>query len=213
MFTGIVEELGRIVSIRRPGRAFVLHIAAIDVLKGTVVGDSIAVDGVCLTVSALHPDGFTADVMPETARVTTLSLRRPGNTVNLERALATGKRVGGHFISGHIDGTGRIVSRIRRENADIVRISAAPALLRKMVSKGSVAVDGASLTIMGLDRTSFSVSLIPHTRLASGLGDKPAGAPVNIECDLFAKYGVPCPDDRTASRGPLSLSFLESCGF
>lgn len=213
MFTGIVEELGRIKTIRRQGRAFSLRIAARDVLDGTAAGDSIAVDGVCLTVSALHPDGFTADVMPETIRVTTLSLRRPGERVNLERALAAGNRIGGHIISGHIDGTGRIISRIRRENAEILRISTAQALLRQMVLKGSVAVDGASLTIMALDRTSFSVSLIPHTKLASGLGGKPVGAPVNIECDLFAKYGASRPDDRTSSREPLSLSFLESCGF
>ena len=213
MFTGIVEEVGRVRSVGN-GR---IEIAAEKVTEGTVVGDSIAVNGVCLTVTSFTRGGFTADVMPVTLAHSSLGSLRAGDGVNLERALTLSSRLGGHIVSGHIDGVGRVKSVETKENARILRIEAAPPLLRYIVPRGSVALDGVSLTVAEVDDRGFSVSLIPHTRQATALDGKTAGAPVNIENDVIGKYvdkllHAPERAEETTSGG-LTAAFLQKCGF
>ena len=188
MFTGIIEEVGTIGSIRRGGKSIALEVQANRVLDGTRVGDSIAVDGVCLTVTALHEHSFTADVMPETVKRTTLNHLKPGSKINLERALRLSDRLGGHLVSGHIDGIGRIVERRREENAEWFRIDAGQEVLRYVVGKGSVAIDGISLTVVKADSRSFTVSIIPLTQEVTTILQKRSGEQVNIECDIIGKY-------------------------
>ena len=188
MFTGIIEEVGTIGSIRRGGKSIALEVQANRVLDGTRVGDSIAVDGVCLTVTALHEHSFTADVMPETVKRTTLNHLKPGSKINLERALRLSDRLGGHLVSGHIDGIGRIVERRREENAEWFRIDAGQEVLRYVVGKGSVAIDGISLTVVKADSRSFTVSIIPLTQVVTTILHKRTGDEVNIECDIIGKY-------------------------
>lgn len=188
MFTGIIEEVGTIRSIRRGSRSAVLSIGCHGVLDGTKVGDSIAVNGTCLTVTAMGKDWFSADATPETVSRTSLSILRAGSPVNLERALRVGDRLGGHIVSGHVDGTGRIVSAASDENAVNVAISCGPELIRYILLKGSVAVDGVSLTVTQRDSRGFSVSIIPHTGNETILLAKQRGDPVNIECDVVGKY-------------------------
>ena len=188
MFTGIIEEVGTIGSIRRGGKSIALEVQANRVLDGTRVGDSIAVGGVCLTVTALHEHSFTADVMPETVKRTTLNHLKPGSKINLERALRLSDRLGGHLVSGHIDGIGRIVERRREENAEWFRIDAGQEVLRYVVGKGSVAIDGISLTVVKADSRSFTISIIPLTQEVTTILQKRSGEQVNIECDIIGKY-------------------------
>ena len=188
MFTGIIEEVGTIGSIRRGGKSIALEVQANRVLDGTRVGDSIAVDGVCLTVTALHEQSFTADVMPETVKRTTLNHLKHGSKINLERALRLSDRLGGHLVSGHIDGIGRIVERRREENAEWFRIDAGQEVLRYVVGKGSVAIDGISLTVVKADSRSFTISIIPLTQEVTTILQKRSGEQVNIECDIIGKY-------------------------
>lgn len=184
MFTGIVEELGTVQSIG----AGTLAVSARKVLEGLQIGDSIAVNGVCLTVTTFHQGGFTADVMPETVRRTSFVDLRSGSRVNLERALTLASRLGGHIVSGHIDGVGRIVSFTDEKNAVIVRIEAPSQILHYIIPKGSVTLDGISLTVVEVTDSWFSVSLIPHTRSVTSLGYKKAGDRINIENDVVGKY-------------------------
>ena len=163
MFTGIIEEVGEIRGISLTGTSGTIGIRARKVLEGTKIGDSIAVNGVCLTVVTLQPDGFQADVMAETVRRSSLGILRPGDRVNLERAMAADGRFGGHIVAGHIDGTGRVESLVREENAVWVTISAPAGILRYIVEKGSIAIDGISLTVAYVDDRVFKVSVIPHT--------------------------------------------------
>ena len=191
--------------------------AAKTVLDGTELGDSIAVNGVCLTVTSVTKRSFTADVMPVTLSRTALGSLRTGDGVNLERALTFSSRLGGHIVSGHIDGVGRLESVEVKENAHILRIKAAPSILRYIVPRGSVALDGVSLTIAEIDDDSFSVSLIPHTRQVTALNEKRLGASVNIENDVIGKYvekllRSPEKKDGGASK-ELTIDFLKSCGF
>ncbi len=189
MFTGLVEELGEILSRQHSSNGAVLSIKGELVYSGLKLGDSVAVNGVCLTVSRLGPPGvFYMDVMPETLRRTNLHELQRGSKVNLERALRAGDRMGGHFVSGHIDGTGEILAQQREGNALVFRIGAPPRLLRYLVEKGSVAVDGISLTVVTVEKDFFSVSLIPHTAALTTLGYKRAGDRVNLEVDMLAKY-------------------------
>ena len=188
MFTGIVEEKGEILSIEWGSVSAVLTIRAKIVLEGTKVGDSIAVNGVCLTVTRLSPDRFSADVMAETLRRSALGELRVGSAVNLERALAVGDRMGGHIVSGHIDGTGQILSVRTEDNAVWYRIAAKPGILRLIVEKGSITVDGISLTVAAVHSDSFEVSVIPHTREVTTLAGKNVGASVNLENDIIGKY-------------------------
>ncbi|CDQ44126.1 MULTISPECIES: riboflavin synthase [Mycolicibacterium] len=189
MFTGIVEELGEVVGKED------LPDAARFVIRGPVVtsdaghGDSIAVNGVCLTVVEVRPDGaFTADVMAETLNRSSLAAVGVGSRVNLERAAAVNSRLGGHIVQGHVDGTGTVVSRSPSENWEVVRMSLPAPLSRYVVEKGSITVDGISLTVSGLGPDWFEVSLIPTTLGLTTLGSAVVGTPVNLEVDVIAKY-------------------------
>jgi riboflavin synthase len=184
MFTGIVEEIG---TVRDTGRNR-LVVEAHEVLDGTRTGDSISVNGVCLTVVSLERHGFTVNVMPETLRRTNLGELRYGDRVNLERALSLGGRLGGHLVLGHVDDTGEVMRVVSEEDARIVRVSAPDRLMRYIVDKGSVAVDGVSLTIAGLYDVSFAVSLVTYTVEGTTLGGKREGDTVNLEVDILAKY-------------------------
>ena len=214
MFTGIVEEVGRVQSIRREPANAVLTIAASKVLEDVHLGDSIAVCGVCLTVTSFTASAFTADVMHETLNRSSLGALKPGSPVNLERAMPANGRFGGHIVSGHIDGTGRI-TRIRPDgNAIWYTVSATPSLLRYIVEKGSIAMDGISLTVAAVDAASFSVSVIPHTAANTVLGTKRPGDTVNLETDLIGKYVEKLLSfrDEPASGG-LTLEILRQNGF
>ena len=184
MFTGIVEEIG-VVKSAQPNK---LTIAAKKVIAGIKLGDSIAVNGACLTITALDGAAFSVDVMPETLRRTNLGLLRPRDGVNLERGLAVGERMGGHFVQGHVDGTGRVVSITPEQGAVLMRVAAASEIMGYLVEKGFIAVDGVSLTIIARDATSFTVSLVAYTRESTILGRKRPGDMVNIEVDVLAKY-------------------------
>jgi riboflavin synthase len=183
-----VEELGEISGQQRAKDSIALVIKGKKVMENLKEGDSIAVNGVCLTVSSISSTAFCADVMPETLRKTNLHELKSGDKVNLERALPVGGRLGGHFVSGHIDGTGTILTEKREGNAQVKRISAPHQVIRYVVEKGSIAVDGISLTVVDVDNSSFSVSLIPHTAKFSTLGYKKPGDKVNLEADMLAKY-------------------------
>ena len=163
MFTGIIEEIGHVNEIKNAASSAVLTITAKKVLEGTRIGDSIAVNGVCLTVTGIHGGTFTADVMHETLNRSSLGNLKRGSTVNLERAMAADGRFGGHIVSGHIDGTGKIADIKKDDNAVWYRIKTDSRIIRYIVEKGSIAIDGISLTVAGLDNESFSVSVIPHT--------------------------------------------------
>ena len=188
MFTGIIEEVGHVKSLHRGAKSFTLEVEAEKVLEGTLVGDSIATNGVCLTVTSLTGQGFTADVMPETVSRTALGELVSGSPVNLERALSLQTRLGGHIVSGHIDGTGRIADRRQDDTALWLTIECDSKLLRYIIEKGSVTLQGVSLTVARVDARSFAVSLIPHTQAATTLHQAKVGDLVNIENDIIAKY-------------------------
>ena len=215
MFTGIIEEKGRIAGIISGGRSGEIMIQASTVLEGTKIGDSIAVNGVCLTVTGFRSDGFTADVMPETLRRSNLGGLRRGDPVNLERAMAADGRFGGHIVSGHIDGTGRITQRKREENAVWVTREAPGEILDLIVEKGSIAIDGISLTVAGVTDRSFTVSIIPHTGKETTLLEKQEGDIVNLENDIIGKYVQKLmkgsPEREKGSR--VTMDFLAQNGF
>lgn len=185
VFTGIVEERGRVLGLTPDGK---LSVEASLVLEGTTVGDSIAVSGICLTVVEMTQGSFTVDVMPETLARSTLGALRPGAAVNLERAMQAGGRLGGHLVNGHVDGVGTVRSRRPLGNAIIFDIAADRDVARYMVPKGSVAVDGISLTVLEARDDGLSVSVIPHTLAETTLEDARPGYRVNIEIDVIAKY-------------------------
>ena len=187
MFTGIVEEIGKVVSVRREGAGCKIKIA-VESLPGLRIGDSIAVNGVCLTVTEFDDCSFCADVMPETLRSSTLGALKFNDAVNLERAMLVTGVLNGHIVTGHIDGTGVISSMREEGNAVVVSVRAAAEILKYIVMKGSIALDGTSLTISKLQGSEFSVSLIPETRRRTVLGMKRVGDSVNIECDILGKY-------------------------
>jgi len=188
MFTGIIEEVGTLRGLRVGERSAVLDVSAAVVTDGAAVGDSILSDGVCLTITGLRPGGFTADVMPETVRRTTLADRRPGDRLNLERALTLQSRLGGHLVSGHIDGVGTVVRVTPEDNALVVELEAPRAVSDVSVAQGSLAVDGVSLTIAAVEGRRLRVSLIPHTAAVTTLRRLAPGVRVNLEADLIAKY-------------------------
>lgn len=189
MFTGIVEETGILRSLRpASGGGGVLAVRCRAALDGSRVGDSIAVNGVCLTVSSLAEDGFSADVMPETLRRSNLGLLSPGTRLNLERAMPADGRFGGHLVTGHIDGRGSIRSAAREGNAVWYTIGCCPEILRLIVPKGSVAVDGISLTVADTGPGFFRVSVIPHTASLTSLGGRGPGDTVNLENDCIGRY-------------------------
>ncbi|MFD3488051.1 riboflavin synthase [Streptomyces sp. NPDC058665] len=188
MFTGIVEELGRVTAVENLGDSSRFRLRGPAVTEGAKHGDSIAVNGVCLTVVDLDEGEFTADVMAETLNRSSLGALVPGSRVNLERPMAVGDRLGGHIVQGHVDGTGAIVDRKKSEHWEIVKISLPADLTRYVVEKGSITVDGVSLTVVDAGPDYFTISLIPTTLALTTLGIKEPGDPVNLEVDVIAKY-------------------------
>ena len=215
IFTGIVEELGKVREIRRGSQSCQLDIAASHVLADVKLGDSIAVNGVCLTVTAFEASWFTADVMWETLKKTNLERLQNGDLVNLERALRLGDRLGGHLVQGHVDGVGRIIEQKRVDIALVTRVSCPPDLLRQVLPKGSVAIDGISLTVVESFADSFTVSLIPHTAKLTTLGWKKPGDLVNLETDIIGKYVEHLLKGRGSALNNkrMDLAFLQEHGF
>lgn len=211
MFTGIIEELGQVRGITRQAVSAGLEIAADRVMEGLRVGDSIAVNGVCLTVTAFKEKSFQADVMAETLAKTNLGELKVGDRVNLERALRLGDRFGGHIVTGHVDGVGRILRKERQEIAQVLTIQAPPEVSFYLIKKGSVAVDGISLTVVESWEDGFTVSIIPHTADVTTLGFKGPGNTVNLEADLIAKYVAKFLP--AARSGRIDGSFLAEHGF
>lgn len=207
MFTGIIEEVGKL-SSKEAGR---IKISCEKVLEGVEIGDSINTNGICLTVVEKGADYFKADVMPETIRKTSLSELKKGAKINLERALKVGDRLNGHIVSGHIDGCGKILSIKAEGNAIMLEITAESRIMRQIAEKGSVAIDGISLTVVKTNSESFYVSLIPHTMAETNLEDKKIGSIVNIETDILAKYVERQLKFRETTA--LTRNFLEEQGF
>lgn len=215
MFTGIIEEVGSIKQIHRQGEFAVVSIQCQKVLEDVHLGDSIAVNGVCLTVTEFGTHYFCADVMAETLHRTSFAELKPNSPVNLERAMAANGRFGGHIVSGHIDGTGNIVSITPADNAVWYRIQSEPKILRYIIEKGSITIDGISLTVVDCDTESFRVSIIPHTIKETNLASKKVGSIVNLENDPIGKYvekllGIP-PAAKPQSH--ISEDFLRQAGF
>ena len=216
MFTGIIEEVGKVLGIELGASYGKLRIQAKKALEGTKVGDSIAVNGVCLTVTQLAASGFTVDVMPETVSRSSLAALKPASNVNLERAMAANGRFGGHIVSGHIDGVGTIEKITRDGNAVRYQITAPFSILRGIVEKGSVAIDGISLTVVQADRERFEVSIIPHTMGETILSEKKPGSIVNLENDVIGKYveRLLCLErEEKQSESTLTKEFLLRAGF
>lgn len=216
MFTGIIEEIGTIKGIKRGNRSVVLEVEARKILEDVNIGDSIATNGVCLTVVAIKGDCFLADVMPETLTRSNLGSLRAGDRVNLERALCLNGRLGGHIVSGHIDGTGKIVNREKDENAIWITVETSAAVLRYIVDKGSITIDGISLTVAGVSEDRFQVSIIPHTQDETTLVKKAVGEVVNLENDIVAKYIEKLLKPTSSSgekKSGLTLDFLLANGF
>lgn len=220
MFTGLVEEIGTMKSVHRQGEAMILTIGAKVVTEGVKLGDSISVNGVCLTVTSFDRQSFAVDVMPETYRRSGLHLLQKGEPVNLERAMQAGARFGGHIVQGHVDGTGRVVSRKADANAIVFRIRLDdPEQLRHIIPKGSVTIDGISLTVVDTSEDGFTVSIIPHTLAETALQFRQPGSIVNIETDIIGKYvdhllhfkGNDSPKKKESSK--LSTAYLAEHGF
>ncbi len=214
MFTGIIEEVGEIKTINQGKESLEIDVAASVVTQDLNLGDSISVNGVCLTATSFTETSFTMDVMPETFHHTALKDLKAGSKVNLERAMAANGRFGGHFVSGHVDGMGKIIKRETRENAEYFHIEVPADLSQYMMLKGSVAIDGTSLTIFGLEDDVLTISLIPHTQDATILTTKQEGDVVNIECDQLLKYvhQLIQPVGNNRDKG-ISLEQLRQAGF
>ncbi len=206
MFTGIVEEVGKVTSAQ-PGS---LVITAGDILQRLEVGGSIAVNGVCLTIISFDTNTFSVDIMLETKERTNLGLLSAGDRVNLELPLALGGQLGGHLVQGHVDATGRVASVIRQGEARIVMFEASPEIMRYIVEKGFIAVDGVSLTVVTKDTSSFQVSLVDYTWRHTVLGDRQVGDLVNLEVDIIAKYVEQLSQPRS---GSITTEFLQEHGF
>lgn len=188
MFTGIIEEVGTVKSIEKNHRSLLLKISAKKVISDLSIGDSIAVNGICLTATSFNHNSFSVDVMNESIVSTSLSTLKNGNLVNLERAMPANGRFGGHIVSGHIDGTGEIISTSKCGIATIYTIKTSPEILKYIIKKGSIAIDGISLTVLNVSKDNFEVSIIPHTSKNTILNFKKVGDVVNLENDLIGKY-------------------------
>ena len=212
MFTGIIEETGKIRAVARGRHSSVLSIGAAAILSDLKVGDSVAVSGVCLTATTVDSGGFTADVMHETLNRSTLGALAAGDVVNLERAMPADGRFGGHIVSGHIDGVGKITAIRRDDNAVWFTVEAPQTLRRYIVEKGSIAIDGISLTVAAADAHTFAVSVIPHTLRVTALGARRVGSGVNLETDIIGKYveSLLRPD---SAKSNITREFLARNGF
>ena len=206
MFTGIVEEIGKVTSVKLGN----LVIAASDVLQRMELGGSIAVNGVCLTITNLNPNSFSADLMPETLKRTNLGLLSAGSKVNLERPLAIGGRLGGHLVQGHVDDTGRVASVTWNNGAVLIKFEAPPEVMRYVVVKGFIAVDGVSLTVVSKDTGLFQISIVDYTRKYTTLGSRKVGDLVNLEVDIIAKYVEQLCQTRSPS---ITVDLLRERGF
>lgn len=217
MFTGLIEEVGEITSVTRKGNSAQITVRAGKILKDTNLGDSISTNGVCLTVTEKTSNTFTVDVMPETMKRTNLKNFKYGSKVNLERALRVGDRLDGHMVSGHVDGLGKIANYLKEDNAVWITVEADKSLLKYIIEKGSIAIDGTSLTVAYVDDRSFKVSIIPHTGEATTLLDKKIGYEVNLECDMVGKYiekFMKYEEDKSEeSNSNLNEDFLRQNGF
>ena len=215
MFTGIIEEIGTVRNIRRGQNSVVLTIGAPHIVEGTRIGDSIAVNGICLTVTDMQTDSFSADVMHETMNRSSLASLVAGQRVNLERAMPADGRFGGHIVSGHVDGMGQIAD-IRQDDVAVwYMIRAEDGILRYVVEKGSIAVDGISLTVAKMRDDSFLVSTIPHTVRNTILQDKKLGDSVNLECDVIGKYveRLMQEAEKDEHKSSITMDFLTKYGF
>ncbi len=217
MFTGIIEEKGQVKAIQRGAQSSVLTIAAKYIMDDVKIGDSIAVNGVCLTVTSCTSSQFTADVMHETLRRSSLGDLGMGSTVNLERAMAANGRFGGHIVSGHIDGTGTIVNIEKDDNAYWFTITADSKIMNYIIEKGSIAIDGISLTVAKVSADRFSVSVIPHSMAQTTLKERKMGDTVNLENDCIGKYVEKllgkAPEDNTPAGTRITKEFLAKYGF
>nr|WP_320024055.1 riboflavin synthase [uncultured Acetobacterium sp.] len=220
MFTGIIEEVGQITAVIKGQRSSQLWLQGAVIMDDLKLGDSVAVNGVCLTVSQLSGNKWMADVMSETLRRSNLGDLKGGSAVNLERAMPANGRFGGHMVAGHIDGTGHIIQITKDDNAVIFEIEASQKILRYIIEKGSIAIDGISLTVIDMTAGSFKVSVIPHTVKQTILGIRKAGDPVNLENDLVGKYieslllNPATKTDRSQEKsGGLTIDFLTEAGF
>lgn len=213
MFTGIIEEIGVVQAVTRREKSLQCRIGCTKVLKDVAIGDSIAVNGVCLTVKTFTTTDFIADVMPETVKATTIRTLQVGSVVNLERAMPANGRFGGHFVSGHVDGVGEIVNVRRAENAIYIEIKIDEIFKKYLIDKGSITVDGTSLTIFEITKAGFVISLIPVTQEDSIIGQKHVGDDVNIECDMLAKYMEKLLHNKEPSVNAVTMSMLEKNGF
>lgn len=214
MFTGIIEEIGTVNRIQKVSeQAVKMSISSKKILEDVHLGDSIAVNGICLTVTKFTTDSFEVDAMPETIKATSLKELKRGSRVNLERAMAANGRFGGHFVSGHIDGTGEIIKKQQEQNAIYYDIKIPMDLTQYLLHKGSITVDGTSLTIFQVKNNVFTISLIPHTVQETILGEKGIGDIVNIECDLLAKYMEKMLEKKQSQGSTMSKDFLMSNGF
>lgn len=222
MFTGIVEEIGKIKSIERHANSIKLTVSANKIMSDMHIGDSIATNGICLTVTSFDSSSYTVDVMPETMMMTNFKNLKVNDAVNLERALPANGRLGGHIVSGHIDGLGTIIKKYNDDKAIRMSFSTTPSILELIVKKGSIAIDGISLTVTDVDSTSFSVSIIEHTQGETTLTSKKIGDTVNLENDVIGKYVqkmfvgtrfiTSTDSDANINKG-ISMEFLESNGF
>lgn len=214
MFTGLVEAVGTVRAIRQGNHSARLTVET-KLADGLSIGDSVAVNGVCLTAASAEKDAFTADVMHETLNRSTLGGLTPGSPVNLERAMPANGRFGGHIVSGHIDGVGTILRTRRDDVAVWYTIEATAGLLRYVVEKGSIAIDGISLTVAAVTERDFSVSVIPHTAAVTILGKKGPGDKVNLETDIIGKYveKLLCHDGVPSKKRDLTMEFLAQNGF
>ena len=215
MFTGLIEEIGRVQSVIKSTKSARITINAEMVLEGVKLGDSISTNGVCLTVTSSTPSSFSVDVMAETMRRSNLHILSPGDEVNLERALRLGDRLGGHLVSGHIDGMGTITNYENEDNAVWITIETCPEVLKYIVQKGSIAIDGISLTVAYVDETVFKVSIIPHTKDVTTLLRKKVRDIVNLECDIIGKYIeklLKSKEQAPVNKG-IDMNFLTGNGF
>lgn len=216
MFTGIIEEVGVVKSIRMGAQSAVITIQAEKVMEDIHVGDSIATNGVCLTVTSFDKNSYSVDVMHETLRRTNLGTLKSGSRVNLERAMAADGRFGGHIVAGHVDDSGTITSMEKDDNAIWITIRTTPAVLKYIVEKGSIAIDGISLTVAQVDDKSFAVSVIPHTGANTTLLEKKPGDTVNLETDMVGKYVeklLRYEESEEKPQSGITMDFLKSHGF